>query len=97
MNVLAQLEFELADYDIAVQHINHYTTGTAPIIPLRAYFTKKGFLLLLFMSGMSNFFFFFWETGYMKQGSSLGGLHEKWLFFGQAIWDKALHWVSCIR
>ena len=38
VNVLAQLEFELTYYDVAVQHISHYamstptqnTTGTPP-------------------------------------------------------------------
>ena len=28
MNVIAQLEFELVNCDIAVQHISHYATGT---------------------------------------------------------------------
>ena len=27
MNIIAQLEFELTYYDIAVQHISHYNTG----------------------------------------------------------------------
>ena len=27
VNLIAQLEFELAYYKIAVQHISHYTTG----------------------------------------------------------------------
>ena len=26
MNIVASLEFELAYYDVAVQHINHYAT-----------------------------------------------------------------------
>ena len=32
MNVIARLEFELAYYDVAVQRINHCTTGTYPKI-----------------------------------------------------------------
>ena len=31
MNLIAQLEFELAYYDIAIRHISHYTTGTPQI------------------------------------------------------------------
>ena len=31
MNVIAQLEFELAYYDVAVQHISHDTTGVPDI------------------------------------------------------------------
>ena len=30
MNVIAWLEFELADYDVAVQHISHYVTEIFP-------------------------------------------------------------------
>ena len=30
MNVIAQLEFELEDYDVAVQHISHNTTEQPP-------------------------------------------------------------------
>ena len=30
VNVIAQLELELAYYDFAVQHVNHYATGTSP-------------------------------------------------------------------
>ena len=33
MNVLAELEFELIYYDIAVQHISHYIKGT-PLIKI---------------------------------------------------------------
>ena len=29
MNVVAWLEFKLAYYNIAVQHVSHYATGTA--------------------------------------------------------------------
>ena len=32
MNVIAQLEYELAYYDSAVHHFNHYTTRTSPNI-----------------------------------------------------------------
>ena len=32
MNAIAQLEFELIHYNIAVQHISHYTTVTSPPI-----------------------------------------------------------------
>ena len=28
VGVIAWLEFELAYYDVAVQHVNHYATGT---------------------------------------------------------------------
>ena len=28
MNLIAWLEFELTEYDVEVQHINHYSTGT---------------------------------------------------------------------
>ena len=28
VNVIAQLDFELANYDVAVQHVSHYTTKT---------------------------------------------------------------------
>ena len=31
VNVIAGLEFELANYDITVQHVGHYTTETSPI------------------------------------------------------------------
>ena len=30
LNVIARLEFELVFYDIAEQHVSHYTTGTYP-------------------------------------------------------------------
>ena len=29
VNVIAQLEFELAHYNVAVQHVTRYTTGTS--------------------------------------------------------------------
>ena len=32
MNVIARLEYELAYYDSAVHHFNHYTTRTPPIL-----------------------------------------------------------------
>ena len=32
MNVIARLEYELAYYDFAVHHFNHYTTRTSPAI-----------------------------------------------------------------
>ena len=38
VNVIARLEYELAYYDSAVHHFNHYTTRTPP--------TFLGFLLL---------------------------------------------------
>ena len=27
-NIIAWVEFELTSYDIAIQHVRHYTTGT---------------------------------------------------------------------
>ena len=30
VNVIAWLEFELAYYDIAIEHVSHYATGTQP-------------------------------------------------------------------
>ena len=27
MNVIVRLEFELAYYDVAIQHVSHYSTG----------------------------------------------------------------------
>ena len=30
VNVIAQLEFELAYYNVAVQHVSHYATGITP-------------------------------------------------------------------
>ena len=30
MNAIARLKFELANYDITVQHVNHNATGTPP-------------------------------------------------------------------
>ena len=30
MNVIARLEFELAYYGVAIQHINHYVTRAPP-------------------------------------------------------------------
>ena len=30
VNVKAQLEFELAYFNVTVQHVNHYITGTSP-------------------------------------------------------------------
>ena len=36
MNISAQLEFELAFYDVTVQYVSHYTTGTSP--NLKKYF-----------------------------------------------------------
>ena len=30
VNTLARLEFELAFYDVTVQHINHYVNATSP-------------------------------------------------------------------
>ena len=32
VNVISRLEFELADCDVAVQHVNHYITGTLPSV-----------------------------------------------------------------
>ena len=29
MNIIAQLEFELANYDVTAQHINHSATGVS--------------------------------------------------------------------
>ena len=40
VNVIARLEYELADYDSAVHRFNHYTTRTLPKVVL---------LLLLFL------------------------------------------------
>ena len=37
MNVMAQLEFELAFYEIAIQHISYYTTMDF-VIPFKFYF-----------------------------------------------------------
>ena len=31
MNVIVPLEFELAYYDVTVQHVSHYTIGSTPI------------------------------------------------------------------
>ena len=31
VNVIARLEFELAFFDVAFEHVNHYTTGTSPV------------------------------------------------------------------
>ena len=31
MNVIAWLEFELIYFEVAVQHFNHYATGTPPL------------------------------------------------------------------
>ena len=30
VKIITRLEFELAYYDVAVRHVNHYTTGTPP-------------------------------------------------------------------
>ena len=42
-NVIAQLEFEIAKYDLAVQHFSHYTIGTTPdifcVIPAEVFST----------------------------------------------------------
>ena len=32
VNVIVRLDYELADYDSAVLHFNHYTTRTTPLM-----------------------------------------------------------------
>ena len=32
VNIIAQLKFELAYYDVTVQQVSHFTLGTLPVI-----------------------------------------------------------------
>ena len=53
MNVIVRQEFELTFFKDAVQHFNHYTTGTYPLqafIPkLMFFYACKKYLLLLYI------------------------------------------------
>ena len=44
VNVIAQPEFELSNYNVAVQHLSHYATGT---VIFAAKLGSKGCLVLL--------------------------------------------------
>ena len=42
VNIIAQLEFELAYYDVTVQYVSYYASGTIPI------FEKLNWIILIF-------------------------------------------------
>ena len=41
MNVIVRLEFELAFYDVTVDHASHYATGNLPTWNLRLFFKNS--------------------------------------------------------
>ena len=41
VNVIARLEYELANYDSAVHRFNHYTTRTSPCLELRFFLSSR--------------------------------------------------------
>ena len=41
MNVIASLEFKLADSDLTVQHVSHYTTETPPYYDVAVQIVSK--------------------------------------------------------
>ena len=58
MNVIARLEYELAYYDSAVHHFNHYTTRTPYLVEVVREFRKRFSLErpALFKSGQWHFY-----------------------------------------
>ena len=66
VNLKVRLEFELAYYDVAVQHFNHYTTGaSAPVafvvdnwINIYLYLRKYDFQPPELWTSLVDFFFF---------------------------------------
>ena len=56
MNLLALLEFELAYYDIVVQHISHYATGIIPKKVLIKYYFHFHRQYSLYLKYFNNFY-----------------------------------------
>ena len=54
MNLIARLEFELAYYDVTVQHVSHYATGT-----LAWYHCFRRKLFFYFKNGRGLFYLWF--------------------------------------
>ena len=44
MNVIVSLEFELANYDVTIQNVIHYTTGTSSILKWIKVVTNKTYI-----------------------------------------------------
>ena len=53
VNVIARLEFELTNYDITAQHVNHYATGTSTLLFMHYKLRENVFQDL----GVHNIFF----------------------------------------
>ena len=55
MNVIAQLEFELAYFESAVNHVSRCATGVSPIISIFTFFCLLFIIIILFCSFESFF------------------------------------------